>query len=84
MVLIVSREHTYLDAASKNLRIALEYLDIADERISQAFGGDDPTYPYPDSVGAKGWDYIDAIRIAQREIGHRLNTWDNGHFWEGN
>ncbi len=79
----MSRESTYLSAASKYLEFALEYLDIADKRISEAFDGDDPGYPYADSVDAMAWDYIDAIRIAQREIGNRLNTWNNGNHWEG-
>ena len=79
----MSKEDTYLKAATKNLELALEYLDLADMRIRQAFDYDDPGYPYPDSNSAMAWDYWDAIRTAQREIGHRLNTWNNGNHWEG-
>ena len=79
----MNKERAYLNAASKNLEIVLEYLDIADKQISRAFDGDHPGYPYADSVDAMAWDYVDAIRIAHREIGNRLNTWNNGNHWEG-
>ncbi len=78
----MTKERTYLNVASKNLELALEYLDIADKRISQAFDYDDPGYPYPDSNAAMAWDYWDAIREARKALGHRLNTWNKGDYDE--
>lgn len=78
----MSKCETYLDAASKNLEIAMEYLDIARHRIDMAFGGYDPGYPTPDSFDSMAWDYLDAITIAEREIGNRLNTWNEGDYSE--
>jgi hypothetical protein len=37
---------------------------------------------HPDSQDARAWDYLDAIREAQRALGHRLNTWDKGDYDE--
>jgi len=78
----VSSIKEHLDAAANSLVLALCNLDIADERISKAYDDDEPGYPYPDSHDARAWDYIDAIREAQRAIGHRLNTWDEGDYYE--
>ena len=71
-----------LDAAANSLVLALCNLDIADERISKAYDDDEPGYPYPDSQDARAWDYLDAIREAQKIIGCRLNTWDDGDYDE--
>jgi len=78
----MSKENTYLDAAAKNLMIALEYLDTAYERINQAYDGYEPGYPYPDSSDARAWDYLDSISECRWSIRHRLNTWDNGDYVE--
>lgn len=78
----MSNESVYLDAAAKNLMIALQYLDTAYERIDQAYKGYEPGYPYADSDDARAWDYLDAIGKARRVIGNRLNTWDDGDYEE--
>ena len=71
-----------LNAAANNLMLALERLESADNCISHAYEGDEPGYPAPDSQDARAWDYLDAIREAQKIIGYRLNTWDNGAYPE--
>jgi hypothetical protein len=78
----VSNTKENLDAAANSLVLALCNLDIAYEHISKAYDDDEPGYPYPDSQDARAWDYIDAIWEAQRAIGHRLNTWDEGDYYE--
>lgn len=79
---MTTRIDTFLDAAGKNLMIALEILDQAERRISEAYNGDEPGYPTADSYDARAWDYLDAIAVARKEIGHRLNTWDGGDYDE--
>jgi hypothetical protein len=71
-----------LTLAAYHLRDALKSLDTAKDCISNAFDGYDPGYPAPDSQDARAWDYLDAIREAQRALGHRLNTWDKGDYDE--
>lgn len=79
---MITKPDVFLDAAAKNLMIAMDILSIAERRISEAYNGDEPGYPTPDSDNARAWDYLDAIREAQRQIGYRLNTWDEGDYDE--
>lgn len=79
---MITKPDVFLDAAAKNLMIAMDILSIAERRISEAYNSDEPGYPTPDSDNARAWDYLDAIREAQRQIGYRLNTWDEGDYDE--
>ena len=78
----MNREKVYLDNAAMCLANALKQLEWAEASVDAAFDGNDPAHPWPDSQGARGWDYLDAIREAARAIGHRLNTWDKGDYDE--
>lgn len=75
-------QEKYLDAAAQNLKIAIMYLNTAYKHIDRAYKGNDPGYPAPDSQDARAWDYIDAIVVASKAIGNRLNTWDDGDYDE--
>ena len=78
----MSKVDIYLDAAAKNLEIALTYINTAYMRVDEAYDGNDPGYPAPDSQDARAWDYLDAIDEVRRAIGSRLNTWDEGDYYE--
>ena len=75
-------EFLLVNAAAKKLVAAMQNLDTAYLLIDTAFDGNDPGYPYPNSVDARAWDYLDAIDEAKRIIGNRLNTWDEGEYDE--
>lgn len=77
----MNRDKVYLNNAAVYLAAALKQLEFAKSYVDAAFD-DGPGYPVPDSQDARGWDYIDAIREAQRVIGYRLNTWDDGDYDE--
>ena len=74
-------EH-YLDISASNIKIAYDFLEDVYTYVGMAFDGDEPGYPAPDSLDARAWDYLDAIGEAQRALGHRLNTWDEGTYSE--
>lgn len=65
-----------LDKASARLLEAYHLLGTAAAHIHNAFDGYDPGYPYPDSVDARAWDYVDVIQSARHDIRIRLETWD--------
>ena len=71
-----------LTMAAYHMMDALASLNTASICISNAYDGDEPGYPAPDSLDARAWDYIDAIREAEKIIGYRLNTWDKGTYPE--
>jgi hypothetical protein len=77
-----NKRDAYLDACAQNLVIVLEILDLAAQRITQAYDGNLPGEPTPDSANARAWDYADAIVEARKAIGNRLNTWDKGDYDE--
>ena len=72
-----------LDMAAWCMRDAMESLNEAASYISMAFDRFEPDYPAPDSLDARAIDYQDAINVAMREVGFRLNTWDDGDYFEG-
>lgn len=72
-----------LDMASMNMRHAMSCLVEASDYVSMAFDRFEPDYPAPDSLDARAIDYQDAISAAMREIGFRLNTWNDGDYFEG-
>lgn len=78
----MSKQDKYISLASVNMQSAYRWLEIAYEHIEKAFDGNEPGYPAPDSPDARAWDYLDAIGEAQRAIGNRLNTWDDGDYDE--
>lgn len=77
-----NRQKYWLNMASYYLVDAMEALTAAEDSIVCAFDGDEPGYAVADSPDARGWDYLDAIAEAQRAIGIRLNTWDEGEYDE--
>jgi hypothetical protein len=66
----------HLDSMAACLIDVINTLDRAWEHLDSAFDGYDPGYPYPDSLDARAWDYVDAMQTARREILDRLETWD--------
>jgi hypothetical protein len=77
----MNRDKVYLNNAAVYLAAAIKQLEFAKSYVDAAFD-DGPGYPAPDSQDARAWDYLDAIREAQRALGHRLNTWDKGDYDE--
>ena len=80
---MLDRTEYNLDMAAKYMTEAMSCLVEASDYVSMAFDRFEPDYPAPDSLDARAIDYQDAINAAMREVGFRLNTWNDGDYFEG-